>query len=524
MNWDAEAGAYRVLDHGLVRLVDHMGSDLSVVRAARVSYDAAWRAGEDEGKDAKLIGYLMKNRHTSPFEAVSFTFEVKAPIFVLRQWHRHRTWCLAGDTNLEFVRPADGKPYKVTVRALEKSWNPPKTKRRRRDQSPLNLEEHNRGRIQGMRLRCRGVDGTIDETSVLDVWQSGVKKVYEVRAGGRTIKASAEHRFFSQGAWCPLSDLSGRKVTLLHFSGDRRTQFTPEITDQDLLVERWAEFAPGYRVSSLGRVQSQWGQGARKRSEVWVDKVITVTSGGRAVVGLKGSATQVSKLVADAFIESSCDLPFVLHNDDNALNNRLSNLRRGTALSNAQDSIKNGSHSVRSWVEVPVDSIREVGEEPVFDISVAHPEHCFVANNFLVHNCFNEVSARYAELPEEFYVPELSQITTQSSSNKQMRTAERHPDAAGMREIIRHTSGRAFAVYSRLIAEGCPRELARSVLPVGAYSHMFATVDLHNLFHFLKLRLHSHAQYEIRVYAEAMLALIGPIVPACVSAFKEHML
>jgi thymidylate synthase ThyX len=81
-----------VLDHGYVRLTDNMGDDLSVVRAARVSYDADWRAGEDEGKDKKLIEYMISHGHTSPFEAVTFTFEVKAPIFVFRQWHRHRTW------------------------------------------------------------------------------------------------------------------------------------------------------------------------------------------------------------------------------------------------------------------------------------------------------------------------------------------------------------------------------------------------------------------------------------------------
>lgn len=81
-----------VLDHGYVRLVDHMGGDLSVVRAARVSYDAAWRAGEDTGSDHRLIHYLWSNRHTTPFEAVTLTFEVHAPIFVFRQWHRHRTW------------------------------------------------------------------------------------------------------------------------------------------------------------------------------------------------------------------------------------------------------------------------------------------------------------------------------------------------------------------------------------------------------------------------------------------------
>lgn len=80
-----------VLDKGYVRLVDHMGSDLSIVRAARVSFDADWRAGESESADEKLINYLIKNRHSTPFEAVVFTFEVKAPIFVFRQWHRHRT-------------------------------------------------------------------------------------------------------------------------------------------------------------------------------------------------------------------------------------------------------------------------------------------------------------------------------------------------------------------------------------------------------------------------------------------------
>ena len=79
------------LDHGYVRYIASMGTDIDVVRAARTSHDAAWRSGEDEGKDKKLIEYLMKNGHSTPFEMVSFKFEVKAPIFVYRQWHRHRT-------------------------------------------------------------------------------------------------------------------------------------------------------------------------------------------------------------------------------------------------------------------------------------------------------------------------------------------------------------------------------------------------------------------------------------------------
>jgi thymidylate synthase (FAD) len=213
-----------VLDHGFVRLVDSMGSDLSISRAARVSYDAPPREEDD-----KLIGYLMRNRHTSPFESVSFTFEVMAPMFVLRQWHRHRSWS------------------------------------------------------------------------------------------------------------------------------------------------------------------------------------------------------------------------------------------------------------------------------------------------------YNELSARYQELPEVFYVPDIEQITTQSTDNKQMRTNEMHPNSRHIAMMIREENEKSFAMYKHLIGMGTPRELARSILPVGTYSHMFASVDLHNLFHFMRLRLHEHAQYEIRVYAEAMLELIEPIVPLAVKHFKASL-
>lgn len=217
----------KLLDHGYVRLFENMGNDLSIVRNARGSYDAEWRTGEDEGKDAKLIHYLMKNRHTSPFEAVTFTFQVKAPIFVFRQWHRHRTWS------------------------------------------------------------------------------------------------------------------------------------------------------------------------------------------------------------------------------------------------------------------------------------------------------FNEISARYAELPEEFYVPDVSKITSQSKNNKQQRTDTPLHNADRINEMIAYSCKNAFGYYKILIADGCPRELARGVLPVNTYSKMFATVNLHNLLGFIRLRDHSHAQWEMQVYAKAMLELIRDIVPVAVAAFEE---
>lgn len=142
---------------------------------------------------------------------------------------------------------------------------------------------------------------------------------------------------------------------------------------------------------------------------------------------------------------------------------------------------------------------------------------------------YNEVSARYTELPEEFYVPLPQDIGVQSPSNKQVRDFKELSETEkmirkGMSDQIWMACTAAHKTYRALLAAGCPRELARGVLPVNTYSQMFATVDLHNLFHFLQLRLHPHAQYEIRIYAQAMLDLIGTVVPVAVSAFQEHIL
>lgn len=148
----------------------------------------------------------------------------------------------------------------------------------------------------------------------------------------------------------------------------------------------------------------------------------------------------------------------------------------------------------------------------------------FVLRQWMRHRSqsFNELSARYRELPEEFYVPALSQITMQSTDNKQMRTNEINPNAKTISDGIRISNESAFTTYRQLIESGCPRELARTVLPVGTYSLMFATANLHNWFKFLAERLHPHAQYEIRVYAEAILEQLRLIAPVAVSAFEKN--
>jgi len=134
---------------------------------------------------------------------------------------------------------------------------------------------------------------------------------------------------------------------------------------------------------------------------------------------------------------------------------------------------------------------------------------------------YNELSARYRELPEEYYLPEAEMITLQSKDNKQMRTKEEHPYSELIKSDIDAANRASFQVYKRLLRADTPRELARSVLPVGAYSHMFATANLFNWYRFCKERSHEHAQYEIQVYSNAILTFLEGIAPIATAVFRE---
>lgn len=132
---------------------------------------------------------------------------------------------------------------------------------------------------------------------------------------------------------------------------------------------------------------------------------------------------------------------------------------------------------------------------------------------------FNEVSGRYREMKEDFYIPEIRNIGIQSKNNKQCRDMFIYnPEGERIRELIRVNSKETYHIYQSLLVAGTPRELARLVLPTNLYTRMYATVNLHNLARFLHLRDHPHAQYEIAQYAKAIKTLITPIVPLAMDA------
>jgi thymidylate synthase (FAD) len=155
----------------------------------------------------------------------------------------------------------------------------------------------------------------------------------------------------------------------------------------------------------------------------------------------------------------------------------------------------------------------------------------FVARQWIRHRTanVNEYSARYSILDREFYIPAPEHIAAQSVVNNQGRGATlQGEEAARVLEILKADSNRAYDHYEQMISDegqdGLARELARMNLPANIYTQWYWKVDLHNLFHFLRLRADHHAQYEIRVYADAICKVVADWVPAAYGAFEDYRL
>ena len=152
----------------------------------------------------------------------------------------------------------------------------------------------------------------------------------------------------------------------------------------------------------------------------------------------------------------------------------------------------------------------------------------FVARQWIRHRTanVNEYSGRYSEMKDEFYTPNPNDIRPQSVLNKQGRSEETLPDGMAEQAANAFKAGQdeAYAQYQEFLEQGIAREIARINLPVSNYTEWYWKIDLHNLFHFLRLRIDSHAQYEIRVFAEAIAELVKPFVPHAWEAFEDYVL
>lgn len=164
-------------------------------------------------------------------------------------------------------------------------------------------------------------------------------------------------------------------------------------------------------------------------------------------------------------------------------------------------------------------------EQAVITLDIKLP--IFVARQLIRHRTqsVNELSGRYSELPEEFYVPTRAQICYQATDNKQGRSGPLPDDeAVALQRQMADEAHETFASYHQFLEAGLARETARVNLPLSTYTQWCTTINLHNLLHMLSLRLDPHAQWECRQYAEAIARIVRDWVPITWKAFEDFVL
>jgi len=165
-------------------------------------------------------------------------------------------------------------------------------------------------------------------------------------------------------------------------------------------------------------------------------------------------------------------------------------------------------------------------EQVVFTFHIKMP--IFVARQWLRHRTarLNEISGRYSVMKDDFYIPASEDIALQNKDNKQGRASEESDAdfAKQVQESLDEGQKNSYAEYSKLIDTGLAREIARINLPLSLYTEMYWQIDLHNLFHFLRLRLDAHAQKEIRDYAKVLFEIAKKVSPFACASFENYKL
>jgi thymidylate synthase (FAD) len=165
-------------------------------------------------------------------------------------------------------------------------------------------------------------------------------------------------------------------------------------------------------------------------------------------------------------------------------------------------------------------------EQVVFTFHVKMP--IFIARQWIRHRTarVNEISGRYSVMEDDFYVPEPDNLGFQSDTHKQCRTSDGVPEtvAREIQDQLEQDQKDSYKSYTSLLKKGLARELARINLPLSIYTQWYWQIDLHNLMHFLKLRLHPHAQWEIRQYAEKIAECVKVVTPVAYEAFENYIL
>jgi thymidylate synthase (FAD) len=597
---------FKILDDGLVRVVDYMGDDAAIVQAARVSYGEGTKKTSD---DRGLIRYLLRHRHTTPFEMCSLKLHIRVPMDAWRQWIRHRTACLAEGSEIYFDLPGGiakrgNQLYKMKIEDIWEKFQPTaNTQRPDKQRNP----HFKRDRVQGMRLRHLNEDsGILDHTRIVDVFKNGPKPVFRYTlADGKSIEATSDHKFLFAGGWSTFREKAGlterngkavwnREDLFLHVNGlamEKPAQYmdrqwldhqynVQEWKIQDIAdhcgvsyhtIRKWIR-VHGIQHAKGGRSKEPWNKGKTYRngpmdvtpehreairkarsgpkSNFWRGGVSNDRQGiGRWTTQVaakihehNGWTCQLCRQMSD---QLHCHHVVPVWADP-GLAREETNLTtlcvdchisvHGKELDYVEQ--LGGPPVKTEWVKRPrvawnkltttrqvrVVDIEYVGIRETYDLEVEGPHHNFIANGIVTHNSVNETSTRYSIAIEGTQKTAPDQWRIQATDNKQGSSGLLDPDAGAEltdKEAAFHEAARAL--YDERLEQGVAREQARKDLPLCTYTEAYWKMDLHNLLHFLALRMDPHAQLEIREYANVIgREIVARWVPLVWEAFEDY--
>ena len=573
-------GYFPVLDHGFVALVDYMGTDDSVERAARVSYGYGTRK---VSRTRGLVRYLRRHLHTTPSEMVEFKFHCAMPMFIARQWIRHRTACLAEGTEICFDLPgaeARGRRqlYKLPIEEIWRRVQPTRNTLR-----PDKQQNSFFGRDRVKRMKLRQVDEdtlALQHTRIVDVYRNGTKPVFRmVLEDGKSIEATSDHRFLFDGGWDTLRGATGLRESggravwsqgdyfvyvngtveqrpalyrdpiwlQREYRGHRRslTDLAEACGVSTHTIRKWLR---RYRLTELGRGTFKegtepWNKGRTYRLSAERESIARWTTQVAARIHARNGWTcqlceeRATELQCHHIVPAWADLD--LARDPTNLTTLCAECHRSIAGRELDFVERLGGPPVKAeWVPRPriawnrlekaklvrIARFEYVGERETYDLEVEGPHHNFVANGIVTHNSVNEYSGRYSLMPLLFYSPKQDQFSLQSATSNQGRApgsvdADFYREAIGRWEAVRK---QAAGDYSWLVGENVARELARIDLPLSTYTQWYWKIDLHNLLHFLTLRVDDHAQWEIQEYGRVMAGMVKRVAPLSYEAWIDY--
>ncbi|BBC32511.1 Thymidylate synthase ThyX [Streptomyces graminofaciens] len=526
-----------------VELVKHSAADSDVLWAARVSTAGEQSLDElkkDPERSKGLINYLMRDRHGSPFEHNSMTFFISAPIFVFREFMRHRVgWCIAGDTEITLESEA-GNLRRRTIADLYELWHLGVEDRlphsaggvtwssragkwmaqvgRGEQNHYLGLYENReaaesavaefRELDPGTRLRklepvrrnhvrCYDEETLLSQRArIVDVIQSGVKSLIKITTeSGKTLRCTVDHAVFTPDGWCKAGELAVGDAVMAAETASRPSQ---------------APVPPGLR-----RGIGVWTSMQRERLIKEID-----------TCHLCGQDFPRAELALDHVVPVAGDLTRAL--DDKNLAPACEPCH--AIKSAGEQALAQRDGKIAKAVPDRIVAIEQDGEEMTYDLSVEGPWHNFLANGIVVHNSYNEESGRYRELQPHFYVPDESRKLVQEGRPGKYVFVE---GTQGQQELVGRVMEdsyvHAYEAYQEMLAAGVAREVARAVLPVGLFSSMYATCNARSLMHFLGLRTQhelakvpSFPQREIEMVGEKMEAEWAKLMPLTHAAFNAN--